>query len=64
MHIIAVCISIVIKNWIFILYKFDDDMSLFTYVSMCLIVPEDGLYVPKHVRLCRPIPPGNTVYIC
>jgi len=58
MHIIAVCICIIIKNWIFMLYKFDDDISL------CLIVPEDGLYVPKHVRQCRPIPRGNTMYIC
>ena len=58
MHIIAVCTCIIIKNWIFVLYRFDDDISL------CLIVPEDGLYVPKHVRQCRPTPRSSTMYLC
>jgi hypothetical protein len=58
MHIIAVCICSIIKNWIFILYKIDDD------IFFCLLVPKDGLYVPKHVGQCRPTPRGSAMYIC
>jgi hypothetical protein len=57
MHVIAVCVCISSENWIFMLYKFDDNLSL------CLHVPEDGLYVPTHVRQCRPVPQGSAMYI-